>query len=307
MKKITVAALFVCAAAVLAAQVSLSPTGKFSAWKDGYITTDDGCKIHYIESGTGAKTVLYVHGYLDAAASFRYVAQYLTGDYRIVAYDLRAHGTSDTTKDGYTMDRYAKDLKNVIDGLKLTHVNVIGYSMGMHIVWEYIRQYGDGAFDKIVNTVMSPNIVNDPAKKYNYGITGVTRREADAQVAGYAAGYKAAMIAQQEAMRPYFAAYPQYREFYERSVNYDPAAMTGLLAAMYGADYWDVLPKITKPVLMVTATYDVYPRAGFDEQKKRLKVPSSLVVIEGVPAVANHSFAFNVPDRYAAELQKFID
>jgi pimeloyl-ACP methyl ester carboxylesterase len=302
MKRIAVAALLVCLAAVTAAAQS----GKFSVWKDGTITTDDGCKIHYMESGEGKKTILFVHGYMDSGSSFRYVAQHLTGDYRVVSYDLRAHGTSDTTADGYTIERYAKDLKNLIDRLQLTNINIIGYSMGAHIIWDYIRQFGDGAFDKIVITVMSPKIINDAGAKYSFGVIGSDWKNSLATLQSTNAGYKSTMTAQQEQLRPFFTAFPAYREFYEKAVNYDPGAMTRIAVSMYAADYWDVLPTITRPVLMITASYDIYPKMCFEEQKKRLKVKSEVVVVTGSQAVANHSFAFNVPGRYAEELQKFI-
>jgi pimeloyl-ACP methyl ester carboxylesterase len=259
-----------------------------------------------MESGAGKKTVLFVHGFLDNGGSFKYIAKHLTGDYRIITYDLRAHGTSDTTKDGYTMDRYARDLKALIDQLKLTHINIIGYSMGSHIIWEYISQFGDGAFDKIVNTVMSPKIVNDTNPLYNFGMNGSTWKSAMEALQSYSESYKSMMIAQQEMLRPYFTAFPVYREFYEYAVNYDASAMIRLSVAMYTADYWDVLPKIKKPVLMITASYDIYPLASFNEQKAKLKVKSDVVVITGLATVANHVFGLNVPDKYAAELQKFI-
>jgi pimeloyl-ACP methyl ester carboxylesterase len=302
MKKIAAVALIACvAAAALAAQ-----DGKFSTWTDDFITTDDGCKIHYMESGEGKKTVLFVHGYTDNGSSFKYVARRLTGDYRVISYDLRAHGSSGTTPDGYTMERYAKDLKNLIDQLQLTNINIIGYSMGCHVIWDYIRQFGDGAFDKIVITVMSPKILNDSGAKYFYGLAGSDWKTALAALQSYNAGYKSLMTAQQEQLRPFFTAFPVYREFYENCVNYDAGAMTRLLVSMYAADYWDVLPTITRPVLMITASHDIYPKMSFSEQKKRLKVKSDVVVVAGTEAVANHSFAFNIPGRYAEELQKFI-
>jgi pimeloyl-ACP methyl ester carboxylesterase len=279
---------------------------KYTEWKDGYIITDDGCKIHYMESGAGKKTILYVHGYLDGGASFKYVARNLTGRYRIVMYDLRAHGASDAAPEDYTMDRYAKDLKNLIDQLKLSNINIIGYSMGMHVIWDYIRQYGDGAFDKIINTAMSPKILNDPALRYNYGIAGFDGKAALAQIADYNAGFKQLMIAQEEALRPLFSEYPQWREYAECCVNYDAGAMTRLLISMYTGDYRDVLPNITRPVLMITARYDIYPIEGFDDQMERLNTRSSVVVIEGGAELANHYFPLNLPDKYAAALQEFI-
>ena len=306
MKKNTCGFTWILLLCLTAAFAACAAEVKYTAWKDGFITTDDGCKIHYMESGTGKKTILYVHGYLDGGASFKYVARHLRGRYRIVTYDLRAHGDSDTTIDGYTMERYAKDLKNLIDQLELTNINIIGYSMGMHVIWDYIRQFGDGAFDKIINTAMSPKILNDPMPRYNYGIAGFDGKAALARIADYNAGFKPLMIAQEETLRPRFSEYPQWREYAGRCVNYDAGAMTRLLISMYTADYRDVLPAITRPVLMITAQYDIYPIEGFEDQAKRMKTRSSVTVIVGGAEAANHYFPLNLPDKYAATLQEFI-
>jgi pimeloyl-ACP methyl ester carboxylesterase len=307
MKKIfcfaRISLLCLCLTAVFA---SCAAKAKYTEWKDGYITTDDGCKIHYMESGSGKKTILYVHDFLDGGASFKYVAQKLTGRYRIITYDLRAHGTSDTTIDGYTMERYAQDLENLINQLKLSNINIIGYSMGMNVIWDYIKQFGDGAFDKIINTAMTPKIVDDPMLRNNYGITGLKGKAALAQIADYNTGFKQLMTAKEETLRPLFSEYPQWREYAERCVNYDAGAMTRLLISMFIADYREVLPNITKPVLMITAQHDIFPLEGFDEQAKHLRTQSSVVVIEGDPESANHYFPLNLPDKYAAEIQEFI-
>jgi pimeloyl-ACP methyl ester carboxylesterase len=301
MKKIAFAAVLVCLTAA-----NLSAQEKFAVWKDGSVTTDDGCKIHYMESGEGKKTVLFVHEFQDGGATFKYTAKYLTGDYRLITYDMRGHGTSDWPKNGYTMDRFAKDLKSLIDQLKLSGINVVGYSMGMDVVWEYIKQYGDGAFEKIINTAATPRILNNRSAKYNFGIANWTEKQALDQAKNYRTNYKKVMTDAENALRPYFDFLPQWREYYERNVNYDGPSMASLQEAWVAADYWDVLPKITKPVLMITASGDWSPKSGFDEQKKRLKANSSVVVISGDAAAANHFFPFNLPDKYAAELQKFI-
>jgi pimeloyl-ACP methyl ester carboxylesterase len=269
-------------------------------WKYGFFTTDDGASIHYEEFGTGGKTILFVHGYLDSGASFKYTARYLTGDYRIVIYDERAHGFSDAPGDGYTMDRYAKDLKNLIDFLELTNINIIGYSMGAHIIFEYIKQFGESAFDKIIFSTMSPKILNDAA--YSLGISGVDLTAAFTQMAWTNSSFTAVFEAQRDQFKDFLATNQLYRDFYDKVVTYSPSAMTCLLVAMYSADYWSVLPQITRPVLFVTAENDMYPMAGFERQKKMVKGPAEIVVIPKY----NHQFMWNDPAAYAAEIQKFI-
>jgi pimeloyl-ACP methyl ester carboxylesterase len=269
-------------------------------WRSGFFTTDDNVKIHFEEYGEGSKTILGVHGYQGSGDTYKETFQLIKGDYHFVVYDERAHGRSDTPSDGYTMARYARDLRGLIKHLGLKDIIVIGYSMGMHIVWDYIRQYGDGDFDKIVSTVMSPKIYN--SGDYQLGIKGVDLERAFAQIKSANESYTANIQSQIHNFKSFIESRKAYKVFYDYAVTYDPGAMTRLLIAMYGADYWDVLPNITKPVLFVTAEKDLYPLASFEEQKRLVKGESSVVMIPGY----GHVFIMDVPDQYAAEIQKFI-
>jgi len=278
-RKLVLAALCLCLASLsmfAAGKKNKSGVGE-DGWKYGYFTTDDGVRLHYEEFGTGSKTILGVHGYMGSGTTYKETFALIQGDFHFVVYDERAHGLSETPKNGYTMTRYAQDLKNLIDHLQLKNIIIIGYSMGMHIVWDYIRQFGDGDFDKIVSTVMSPKIYN--TETYKLGTIGLDLEGAVAQMANYNANYTDIFLAQQTQFKDFLAAHKAYKDFYDGAVSYDPGAMTRLLIAMYTVDYWDVLPKITKPVLFVTAEKDMYPLASFERQKNLVKGPSSLVVI----------------------------
>jgi pimeloyl-ACP methyl ester carboxylesterase len=272
-------------------------------WKSGFFTTDDNVKIHFEECGEGRKTILGIHGFLGSGAMYKETFGYIKGDYRFVIYDERAHGKSDTPKDGYTMARYAQDLRNLIKYLDLKNIIVIGYSMGTRIVWEYIKQYGNGDFDKIICTVQSPKMYND--ETYNLGAQGIDLKAVFDRIALYNSSYTSAIRAQLESLssaKDFRAARKAYKDFYERAATYEPGAMTRLLIGMYSTDYWDLLPKITKPVLFVSAEKDRNPPASAEKQKSLVKGESSLVVIPDY----GHLFVFDVPDKYAAEINKFI-
>jgi pimeloyl-ACP methyl ester carboxylesterase len=269
-------------------------------WRSGFFTTDDNVKIHFQEYGEGSKTILGVHGYQGSGDSYKETFELIKGDYHFVVYDERAHGRSDTPPDGYTMARYAQDLRGLINHLGLKDIIIIGYSMGMHIVWDYIRQYGDSDFDKIVSTVMSPKIYN--SGDYQLGIKGVDLEGAFVQMKQYNENYTSIVQGQIDTYRGFIESHKAYKIFYDYAVKNDPGAMTRLLIAMYGGDYWDVLPNITRPVLFVTAERDLYPLASFEKQKSLIKGESSLVVIPNY----GHLFIFDIPDRYAEEIKNFI-
>jgi pimeloyl-ACP methyl ester carboxylesterase len=309
MRRLIPAVLCLCLAAVHAAAIGGKDAPRTvtpdtvegeDGWRSGFFTTDDNVKIHFEEYGEGRKTILGVHGYQGSGDTYKETFGYIKGDYHFVVYDERAHGRSDTPPDGYTMTRYARDLRGLIKHLGLKDIIIVGYSMGMHIVWDYIRQYGDGDFDKIISTVMSPKIYN--SGDYQLGIKGGDLETAFAQMKLYNESYTANIQSQINNFKNFIESHKAYKVFYDYAVTYDPGAMTRLLIAMYGADYWDVLPNITKPVLFVTAEKDLYPLDSFEKQKSLVRGESSIVVIPGY----GHVFAMDVPDQYAAEIQKFI-
>jgi pimeloyl-ACP methyl ester carboxylesterase len=310
MRRFMLAALCLCFAAANAAAIGSKDAPPRTVtpdtvegedgWRSGFFTTDDNVKIHFEEYGEGRKTILGVHGYQGSGDAYKATFQLIKGDYHFVIYDERAHGQSDTPSDGYTMARYARDLRSLIEYLRLKNIIIVGYSMGMHIVWDYIRQYGDGNFDKIISTVMSPKIYN--SGDYQLGIKGVDLEGAFTQMKMSNESYTANVQSQIDAYKGFIESHKAYKVFYDYAVKYDPGAMTRLVIAMYAGDYWDVLPNITKPVLFVTAENDLYPLESFEKQKSLVKGESSIVVIPGY----GHVFVLDVPDQYAAEIQKFI-
>jgi len=103
--------------------------------KDGYFTTKDGVKIHYLIQGKGTPVVL-IHGYTGSAYGnwFRNgVAQALVKNHQVVAIDCRNHGLSDKP-DGPTGFGKAEDVIEMIDHLRIQRAHFHGYSMGGAIV-----------------------------------------------------------------------------------------------------------------------------------------------------------------------------
>lgn len=99
--------------------------------KDGYFTTKDGVKIHYLIQGEGAPVIL-IHGYTGSAYGnwFRNgVGQALAKNHMVVAIDCRNHGLSDKP-DGPTGRGKAEDVIEMMDHLKIQKAHFHGYSMG---------------------------------------------------------------------------------------------------------------------------------------------------------------------------------
>ncbi|MDR1028590.1 MAG: alpha/beta hydrolase [Clostridiales Family XIII bacterium] len=128
-----------------------------------YFTTVDNCKIYYEERGTG-EHLIFVHGWTATAAFFGNQIEYFSKKYHVIAYDARGHGRSDRGEaaiHNIDIPRLAEDLRELIEGLGLEKVNVVGWSMGTSTIWAYVRAFGCLYLDKICFIDMTPKAVAD--------------------------------------------------------------------------------------------------------------------------------------------------
>lgn len=107
--------------------------------KDGFFTTKDGIKIHYLTHGDSGSWVVLVHGYTDNAQRMWFntgIAPEIAKRHRVVAIDNRNHGQSDKPVPGGT--GRAQDVVELMDHLKIDRAHIHGYSMGGGIVGQLL-------------------------------------------------------------------------------------------------------------------------------------------------------------------------
>ena len=91
--------------------------------------TSDGARLHVVERGRGPAIVL-VHGVALSAQCWNNQLADLSGEARVIAYDLRGHGESTLGRDALTLDRLALDLGELINDRELGDAVLIGHSLG---------------------------------------------------------------------------------------------------------------------------------------------------------------------------------
>lgn len=98
--------------------------------------------ISYIDEGsTNAPTIIFIHGFpLNKAMWIRQV-EALKENYRVIAYDIRGHGSSSAGHDDFSMALFAKDLLSLMDALKIDKTILCGFSMGGYVALNAIENY----------------------------------------------------------------------------------------------------------------------------------------------------------------------
>jgi pimeloyl-[acyl-carrier protein] methyl ester esterase len=102
----------------------------------------DGRRLAYRETGSGQPLVL-LHGWAMSSAVFTEALQALAGDFRVLAPDLRGHGASDTG-DGCALEDFAGDLRQWLEGLDISRLDLLGWSLGGQVALRLAPLLGKG-------------------------------------------------------------------------------------------------------------------------------------------------------------------
>ncbi|MYT73464.1 MULTISPECIES: 3-oxoadipate enol-lactonase [unclassified Streptomyces] len=95
------------------------------------ITTGDGVRIAFRFDGDENKPVLLLSNSIGTDLHmWDGQVPTLSEHFRLLRYDARGHGASDAPNGPYSLDRLGRDVVELLDGLGLERVHVLGLSLG---------------------------------------------------------------------------------------------------------------------------------------------------------------------------------
>jgi microsomal epoxide hydrolase len=276
----------------------------------GFIKTPDGLKIHYLDTGlppdrrptypptlpgklpldpTPTANILFVPGWTMPGWIWEQQIAYFARTHRVVAMDPRSQGESSQTSEGHYPAARARDIKAVVDQLKLAPVVLVGWSMGVTEAAAYVDQFGT---DTLAGLVL---------------VDGWAGADYDPQVTPqmwqWAAGFQKNRQAQTEAFIRSMYKKPQSEEYLKRvtqaSLRTPTNSAVALFVGAFTSDYRPALARINKPTLLVVAQ-SRWVTAYQDMQKR---IPGSrMEVLENV----GHALFVDDADRFNSLLEDFV-
>src|SRR5579863_600367 len=310
--------LLILALACATISAAASPAHDGASPKSGFITTPDGVKIHYLEAGktkvafAGAvghptptdatmtkgevslesphrfTSILFVPGWTMPAWIWDKQIEYFSDDWRVVAMDPRAQGDSSKNGRDYTPAAHARDIKAVIDRLKLGPVVLVGWSLAVTDIASYIDQFGTGSLNGIV---LVDGIAGSDPGQIPQGIHEfIESMKSDRQK--QTADFVRSMFRK-----------PQTDEYLARltkaSLEMPSGPAIEAITAAWAADNRAALAKIDKPTLIVGAQSPFVPRY----QDMHRRIPTSRIeIFEGVV----HALFVDDADRFNGLLEDFL-
>lgn len=90
----------------------------------------DGVRLFYTDEGSGAPTLLLVHGWTGESHDWCFQLGELSAHHRVIAPDLRGHGRSSVPEHGFGSPQLLRDLVGLLDERAVGPVVAIGHSLG---------------------------------------------------------------------------------------------------------------------------------------------------------------------------------
>jgi non-heme chloroperoxidase len=148
-----------CASVLAAALAMFVPSAggqpeKSETTKSGFVTSVDGARIHYLEARKRVRvsqpSILFVPGWTAPGWMWEKQIAHFAKTHRVVAMDPRSQGESSHTAEGHYTAARARDIKTVVDQLKLAPVTLVGWSMAAAELAAYVEQFGTGTLAGLV-------------------------------------------------------------------------------------------------------------------------------------------------------------
>lgn len=214
-----------------------------------YFTLKNGEQLYYEDTGEGSQTLVMLHGWTSSHDVFAPAVPEISKAARCITYDHRGHGNSkNANRDTVTMDTLASDLNELICGLDLHDITLLGWSMGAGVVMNYTALYGCGALRQIVLCDMTPKQMND--ENWQLGLyQGKYTKENMEREAGKAFYplYKDFAVGAVPKLRK-VPGFLLRRHLKERLDACDEGVLRSLSQSMKEKDFRDSVERITVPV-----------------------------------------------------------
>lgn len=216
--------------------------------KGEFVTSSDGVRIHCLAAGprssaAKAPAILFVPGWTMPAEIWEPQIAHFSKSRRVVAMDPRSQGLSTQATEGHYPEARARDIKAVVDQLKLAPVVLVGWSMGVPELAAYVDQFGTQG---VAGLVLVDGLASWPPEpglvRVVLELAAQLQRERHAAAASFV----------REMYRK-----PQSEEYLDRvtraSLRTPTNTAMALLLGTMAADRRPALAKINKPTLIVAA------------------------------------------------------
>lgn len=217
-------------------------------WMQGDVVAN-GLRIHYHRTGGDKPPLVLSHGATDSGLCWSRLARALESDYDVIMPDARGHGLTQDPSDGYDSDKRAADLAGFIDVLGLEKPAVGGHSMGGQTTFYLLANYPGLARRAILeDAVFRPRDAQQSEAERQARSEQMRRTMEERKSMS-----REEIIARGRVQNPTWAE-EEFGPWADAKLQVR-ASFAGIRSSER-LTWWEALPKITTPILLVTGDPD---------------------------------------------------
>jgi non-heme chloroperoxidase len=268
-----------------------------------FVNASDGVLLHYSSVGTGRPIVL-VHGWTMNGRFFDKNIGPLAEHHRVITIDSRGHGHSGRDLVHLTMEQVGADVETVLAKLDLHDAVLVGWSMGMATVYNYLDQFGTDRLAGVVDIDMTPYLFAED--DWPHGVFGnldhVSSLEVMRQMVSDRLGLCETLIPAMFASdNPPSAEDLEWWK--DQSTSVPDLTALALWVSFSSQDWRPLLPKIDVPVLLAHgAKSQLYPTPVWEALAEKIPVTKTKIF-----ANSGHSPFWEEPEEFNAAVIEFVD
>jgi pimeloyl-ACP methyl ester carboxylesterase len=222
-----------------------------------YLTTDDGVKLYFEETGSG-RPILFIHEFSGDYRAWELQVRYFSRRYHCITFNARGYPPSDVPDnvEKYSQERAVDDAVNVLNHLKIDKAHIVGLSMGGFAALNYGVHYPDRALSLTIGAA-GMGAEPDKSTQFKQEVEVVAKRWESEGAKKFAPIYGSGPGREQlEAKDP-----RGFKEFIDQLSEHDPkgAALTLRGVQMRRPSPFDLkaeLERMTVPTLIIHGDED---------------------------------------------------
>ena len=117
--------------------------------KEQFFLTSDSVRLRYLVAGEG-KALVFIPGWTMTAEIWELQIEHFSKTNTVIALDPRGQGKSDQVTEGLYFEREARDVKELVDHLKLPSYHLIGWSYAGPMLYYYTKLFNSPNLKGIV-------------------------------------------------------------------------------------------------------------------------------------------------------------
>jgi len=269
-------------------------------------TTSDGSVLSYLEKGKGTPLIL-IHGWSQSGLQWYNQIKEFSKTHRVIALDLRGHGKSSKVDHGYRVYRLAQDVREVLVGMNLESVILMGHSMGSSILWAYWDLYEGDRIEKMIFVDNSPYPANNEFHTGVHAFKGLTSETVSQMALGWSNDDEKGTFSNDFFRQQFTSSVPQeiYTKALEQHLLLPRHHAANLFVNISSLDLRDVINRISVPSLYVGGRVSLVSWKSIIEQAKQAK-KGSYEIFEEDEGGAHFMFLEN-PTKFNKLVRNFLN